>query len=251
MFVSLAPTADRSDSGGEPREAAPVGGGGIAAMFEAKLGSKQIEKYAPATLIVVLALLSMLVVLLVNIKGSLQASEITLARDDMVDVDDGSPRFTLSPVMVYDDALLLEEAWDESLRKIAQQPRVLGSGEGGSDCWEEQGDCWEETCGKGCTKTVCSESTTVCNTTVRSAQRQIGDEVDKLHEKGRRLVTPSTPAAAPSSTSECTSAPTYSTLTCQAFGGDFTTENYCNEEQGTFHSETCGLSLCGCCVEVG
>ena len=50
---------------------------------------------------------------------------------------------------------------------------------------------------------------------------------------------------------ECLSAPTYSTLTCQALGGDFTTENYCNEEQGTFHSETCGLSSCGCCVEVG
>ena len=50
-------------------------------------------------------------------------------------------------------------------------------------------------------------------------------------------------------TSECTWAPTFSASSCSLSGGVcYATENYCN---GIFHSEGCGASSCGCCVEVG
>ena len=287
IFVSLAPIADRSDSGGEPcltPAAVPVGGGDdFTAVFEAKLGttvSKQIEKYAPATLIVVLTLLSVLVVL-VNIQGSLQASDITLAHDGMADADDGSPELTLSPVMMY----------DESLRKIAHQPRVLGSGEGAAPVTTSTvaDDEFDETTSLLLQEGVSNvaESDNEYNARISSdpsveeaidvvIDTTYTDQMRKRADQARSLTLDcdwclpfdvaclstcedsSTPSpvtmATPSPVTmafECLSAPTYSTLTCQALGGDFTTESYCNEGQGTFYSETCGASSCGCCVQVG
>ena len=357
----------------------PVGcGDDFAAMFEAKLGIKlrrQTEKYAPATLIVVLTLLSVLVVLSIIIQGSLQASDITLMHDDTTDANDGSPLFTLSPVMMY----------DESLRKIAQRPRVLGSGEGaapvttstaaddefneatslllqeGVSNAAESDDAYSTRISPGPsdedavdavfgTALLLHEGVSnaaesddeynvlissgpsaeeaidaVINTSYTDQMRKSADRARSLsapvatptrapaasstwysysysytvfafghhnsysysylysysYEFGSAPVATSTSAPVASSTSApvasstsapvatstsapvapstwysysysyCASAPTYSTLTCQALDGDTTTENYCEEAQGTFYSETCGASSCGCCVQVG